>query len=348
MAVGYRIKGHHGDPANGRGTRRRRLAAQPSVRELVVGGLIALAVASGAYAKERSVPAVTVALSDSYILHSMITGRDYRVSVARPIGVPRNSLRKLPVVYVLDADELFGLTTDTARLLEDDGAVPPLLVVGIGYPIDSFAEAMGPRSTDFTPVTDRAFEQLVNELTGGKRHVTTGGAAAFLRFVREELIPFIAAHYSVNDADAAIVGHSLGGLFGLYVLFHEPTTFQRYVIGSPCLLCGDRDLFKLEASYARVHKDLVAHVYMDVGTGEADLRKILNLPPTMHAAEQRYLDAIGNPNSVALFRSFVRRLQNRHYPGLQLTAAVEPGEDHESLPPILVSRGLRAVYSGRR
>jgi hypothetical protein len=311
---------------------------------LAAGVLFVVAAASRAEAEGHAPPAATIPLSDSYILHSVNTNQDYRISVARPVGLPADSSRKLPAIYLLDADELFGLTADTARLLADAEDIPPLLVVGIGYRIKSFDEAMEPRSTDFTPVADRPYENLVAELTGNQRHVTTGGADAFLRFIRDELKPFIAARYSVDPADSGIVGHSLGGLFGLYALLHEPGTFQRYIIGSPCLLCGDDDLFKREAGYAATHKDLGARVYMDVGAQEADLRKILNIPPAMQAAEHRYLDATGNPDSVALFRRFVENLRSRHYPGLHLNAAVEGGEGHESMPPILITRGLRAVY----
>lgn len=293
-------------------------------------------------------PAATVPQSDAYLLHSRHTGRDYRISVARPLGAATAPGARVPVAYLLDADELFGVTADTARLLADDGEIPGLLVVGIGYPIRSFDEAMEPRSTDFTPVVDGPYERLVAELTGGQRRVTTGGAAAFLQFIREELKPFIAARYAVDPADTAIIGHSLGGLFGLYALFQSPGTFDRYVIGSPCLLCGDRDLPRREAAYAASHRDLRARLYMNVGADEADLRSILNVPAAQHAAEARYLSATGNPDSVALFRQFAAQLGDRRFPSLQLDAVIEAGEGHESLPPILISRGLRAVYAARR
>jgi uncharacterized protein len=309
--------------------------------------LLSLTAMGAAGADAAHPPPAVLPLTETYLLHSAASGRDYRISVALPIPAPITATQKLPVIYVLDADEIFGLAADTVRLFTDSGAIPAVLVVGVGYPIRSFEEAMEPRSTDFTPTVDRPYEQLVEELTGGKRRVVTGGAEAFLRFIREELKPFVATHYPADPTEATIVGHSLGGLFGLYVLLQEPDTFKRYLIGSPCLMCGNSDLFKREARYAAAHKDLTAQVYMDVGTEEADLRKILNIPPEMHAAERRYLDATGHPDSVALFRKFVQRLKSRHYPSLRLHTVIEAGEGHESVPPILVSRGLRALYAPR-
>jgi uncharacterized protein len=306
---------------------------------------LSLAFIGTAGANAARPPPVVLPLTESHLLHSAASGRDYRISVALPITEPVTATQKLPVIYVLDADEIFGLVTDTVRLFTDSGAIPAVLVVGIGYPIRSFDEAMEPRSADYTPVVDRPYEQLVEELTGGKRRVVTGGAQAFLKFIRAELKPFIASHYPADPTDAAIVGHSLGGLFGLYVLLQEPDTFKRYLIGSPCLMCGNSYLFKREAAYAATHKDLGARVYMDIGTEESDLHKILNIPPEMHAAEDRYLDATGHPDSVALFRKFTAQLKSRHYPSLRLHTVIEAGEGHESVPPILVSRGLRALFA---
>lgn len=294
-------------------------------------------------AEVADVRGAVLPLTETYIQHSVVSGRDYRISVARPLV--EQAAHKYPVVYVLDADELFGLATDTARLLEDDDEIPPVLVVGIGYPIRRFADAMEPRTTDFTVAVDKPYEQLVNDLTGGRRRVVTGGAPAFLRFIREELKPFIASHYPVDPNDATIVGHSLGGLFGLYVLFDSTDTFGRYVIGSPCLRCGDSDLIKREAQYARDHRDLDARLYMDIGSNEADIRRVLNIAPAMREAENRYLKAVGSSDGVAIFKEFTAHLRSRHYGGLHEHTVVEIGEGHASLPPILLSRGLRSVFS---
>jgi predicted alpha/beta superfamily hydrolase len=307
------------------------------------GVLCFLSAAAAVRAKDADVREAVLPLTETYIQHSAISGRDYRISVARPLV--EQAAQKYPVVYVLDADELFGLATETARLLEDDDEIPPVLVVGIGYPIRSFADAMGPRTTDFTVAVDKPYEQLVNDLTGGRRHVETGGAPAFLRFIREELKPFIASHYPVDPNDATIVGHSLGGLFGMYVLFDSTDTFSRYVIGSPCLRCGGSDLIKREGQYAGDHRDLAARLYMDIGSNEADIRRVLNIPPAMREAENRYLEAVGRPDGVAIFKEFTARLRSRHYRGLHEHTVVEIGEGHASLPPILLSRGLRSVFS---
>jgi uncharacterized protein (DUF885 family)/predicted alpha/beta superfamily hydrolase len=309
----------------------------------LLGALASLPAVALVYAEDIP-PAATIAATDTYVLHSANTGQDYKILVARPPDRVHGDSKELAVAYLLDADELFGLATDTAGRLTDGGELPPLLWVGITYAAGGNVER---RSLDFTPWVDRPYERLVSELLRPEHSVTTGGAASFLRFIREELKPFIAAHYPVNPADATLVGHSLAGSFGLYVLLHQPDTFARYIIGSPCLLCGEGDLFSRESAFAATHPALAARLYMDVGDKETDLRHILNLPPSMREAERRYLDAVGHPDTVALFRRFRARLQSHHYAGLHVSAVVERGESHESLPAIMLTRGLRFAYAAQ-
>jgi predicted alpha/beta superfamily hydrolase len=69
--------------------------------------------------------------------------------------------------------------------------------------------------------------------TGHLGEPGSGGAEDFLRFVREDLIPFMVSEYRADPADRCFMGSSLGGIFGLYSLFRHSDTFQRYIIGSP-------------------------------------------------------------------------------------------------------------------
>ena len=145
---------------------------------------------------------------------------------------------KYPVLYVLDADMLFGWVTALVREAASlravgyptAGFVPPnLIVVGIGYPMTVRRQpklAFSLRTRDQTPTKNPWDKEW-----GG----ISGGAKNFLRFIRDELMPCINSNYRTDPTDSTIVGHSLGGLFALYVLFHEPDTFRRYVASSPSL-----------------------------------------------------------------------------------------------------------------
>jgi predicted alpha/beta superfamily hydrolase len=159
-------------------------------------------------------------------IHSEVVGQDYALYIALPFGYGIEG-QTYPAVYVLSGDDHFGLTADTARLLRAGDEAPDLIVVGIGY---------GPEWNVHD--LERNVKRYVNDLT--PTSITTyaelGGAAKFLQFIGKELIPFVDANYQTDPEDRTIVGHSLGGLFGLYTLFHAPDTFNRYIVLSPSLV----------------------------------------------------------------------------------------------------------------
>src|SRR4051812_24625199 len=74
----------------------------------------------------------TILGSRSYALRSRHVDQTFQIDVARPVRRATEQDAALPVVYVLDGNSAFGLVTPTARLLQDDG-LPPTLIVGIGY-----------------------------------------------------------------------------------------------------------------------------------------------------------------------------------------------------------------------
>jgi predicted alpha/beta superfamily hydrolase len=147
----------------------------------------------------------------------------------------------------------------------------------------------------------------------------SGGADHFLRFIREELIPFVGAEYRVDPHDRCLWGDSLGGLFGLHVLFSQPDTFTRYILGSPWIDQDNHPVFQCEHVYAMQHTDLQVRVFMGVGS-------------------QEFAFVINNLVKLAGL------LQDRGYGGLELTMQIFEGESHVSVMPINLSKGIRAVY----
>ena len=107
--------------------------------------------------------------------------------------------------------------TDLTRVMTICGQFPDTIVVGIGYPVEEpLEEGLQQwgrlRARDLTPIVEEPNE------SGQSRQ--TGGAAEFLSFIQTELIPTIERDYRVDPANRVLAGHSFGGLFVLYVLFH--------------------------------------------------------------------------------------------------------------------------------
>lgn len=164
-----------------------------------------------------------IALSDEFIFHSQAVGDDFLIQVARPIPLgPPDPDARVAAVYVTDGYVMFGIASSAARTLPLEGLAETAYVVAIGYPTDNFLELGALRSRD-----------LVHERVEFVDPPFGGGGGAFETFLREELRPYIEAHYPVDPDRAILAGHSLGGLFAASVLSADPSAFAGYIIGSP-------------------------------------------------------------------------------------------------------------------
>jgi predicted alpha/beta superfamily hydrolase len=233
---------------------------------------------------------VTVLGSEMHMLDSRSTGRTYRITVSLPLGYsaaagedwPFNDLPdKWTTVYVLDGNWYSGLVTEIIRPMRLCDSTTDAIVVGIGYPEgddprEAFRVSLMRRCHDLTPVRDEATEKSMSATFS--RPVPNGDAAGFHQFIRDELIPFIEQTYRADSARRILVGHSFGGLFGLYGLFTTPDLFETLILGSPSVSYGGDFVFRQEEAYAQAHKALPARVYYFVGDLEveeiADIRRM--------------------------------------------------------------------------
>jgi predicted alpha/beta superfamily hydrolase len=260
-------------------------------------------------------------------IKSAFVDQEFRICIG-PGWYPKRGAQpfgKVPVIYVLDANiEVIG----AVRTMHFGGELPASLVVAIGYPVDT----TGPmRFRDLSPTNDAAMDKRF----GGV--IRTGGAAAFVHFIREELKPFIETNYPAGPSDATLVGGSLGGVFATYVLINATDTFQRYCIMSPALSYDDEVLFKQEEKYAASHKDLRAKVFISAGEREDE------------SGMAKYMGAASGPDAPKVTilepaERFARRLAGRGYPSLSLRFEVFAKETHGSIGGVAVSWGLRSLF----
>jgi predicted alpha/beta superfamily hydrolase len=61
-----------------------------------------------------------------------------------------------------------------------------------------------------------------------------GEAINFLKFIEEELIPYVESQYRVTNYKT-LIGHSYGGLFTIYALLNRPNLFSNYIAIDPSL-----------------------------------------------------------------------------------------------------------------
>ena len=255
----------------------------------------------------------TIRNSQVFEMESAAVGDTFKIYVRLPEGYTTEGSR-YPVLLALDGDAAFGLMADTLSLLEMEQRIPPTILVSPGYGI-SLLNEHHPRSRDYVPTEAEA------PTPSGEMTRLGGGAANFLRFLREELLPRIDADFHTDPQRRTFAGISFGGLFGTYTLFHQPDTFWRYVIASPSLWWDNRHAFSYLETYRA--DDLPTRVFFTVGQEEA-----------------------GEPiNMVADLRDFVTGLQKRAFPGLQMKH-VELYGGHVSSQPGAMVQGLSYLFEG--
>jgi predicted alpha/beta superfamily hydrolase len=261
---------------------------------------------------------VTVLGSEMHMTDSQHTGRTYRITVSLPLGYSsppgadwpfHNTPAKWPVVYVLDGNWYFGMVTDIIRPMAWCGSTTDAIVVGIGYPEDNdpmeaFRTSFTRRDHDLTPIRYEAVEKSMEQ--DHKRPVPNGDAGNFHKFIKDELVPFIEKEYRADPVRRILVGHSYGGLFGLFGLFETPDLFNTLIIGSPTLSYGNRFTFQQEEAYAKEHRKLPAKVYLYAAELEESLTDT-TLTDTLR---------------------FAAILQSRNYEGFSLVKHVFADQNH--------------------
>jgi predicted alpha/beta superfamily hydrolase len=182
---------------------------------------------------------VTANAPDRVPAHDTFTVASRSLGEARLINVytPRSyqgSTTSLPVLYMPDGgiDEDFPHVVNTVDSLIALAAIRPVIVVGIPNT---------QRRRDLTGPTRIARDSAIAP------HV--GGSAAFRRFIRDELMPAVDAHYRTTG-ERSIVGESLAGLFILETFLTEPAMFKHYIALDPSLWWNNSAL--LDAAPARL------------------------------------------------------------------------------------------------
>ena len=259
--------------------------------------LIALALASpiAASAGEPFVIGQTIEIE------SKVLGETRSLIISEPAsyGVGED---RYPVLIVLDGDTHFHHTTGLIDYLALSGHLPEMIVVAVPNT---------DRNRDLTPATSSK-EDLVNL----DKH---GGADTFLRFLGEELLPYIDNSYRTRD-QRILVGHSYGGLFVVNALITQPQLFQGYIAISPSLQWDQQGVVKRAEAFFDATPELNAALYVTAG----------NEGGTM----------LGG------VRKLAGVLEEKAPRNFRWDFAVMPNESHASVPLRSTYAGLEHIFAG--
>lgn len=255
----------------------------------------------------------TTSYSQSSIIDSSKLGLGHIISIKSryvkdetyliKIRLPANfetSGKKYPVLYLLDGDRSYGMTSDMAEWLHSTGEIEQFIIVGICY---------GENVTDRPRRQIRDFTLSHDSTRKKPEYANAGGAKEFQLFIQKELIPTLESRYPINEKKV-FIGFEYGALFGAFILTTSPKTFSDYVLISPLLLWDNKYIFKIEQAFASLHKNIEANVIVIYGLFDT-------------------IEEVIVPSN-----EFAESLQNRKYKDLTVSVRQYASETHYSVYPI--------------
>ncbi|MGA3007921.1 MAG: alpha/beta hydrolase-fold protein [Opitutaceae bacterium] len=240
--------------------------------------------------------------SPAFISRSDELDTDYAIYVR----APEASAGPWPALVFLDGDYAFDVAAKVYQALRESGAVPPAVVVGVGYG-HPFNHPGNRRGRDYTP-------------TAAAEEPASGGADRFLAFLTGSLWPELARRYPLDQEPSVLAGHSLSSLLALHVLFQPQPFFRRVLAGAPSIWWDNRSLLSLIKRFRDRQASLAAHLFLGVGTEET----------TSMLDDLSLLE---------------RQLAGRPFAGLKIDSVKFPGRDHYNVTPDLFSAGLRSFFN---
>lgn len=248
-------------------------------------------------------------VADVLVIHSKILGEDRKLFIYNPDNVGGNVLPAYPVLYLLEENDMPMVAGMVKYLSSYNEQLPAMLVVGI--------DGGGQRIRDLTP-THSLYDNMGKLDSDPQSWLQpSGGGDKFLRFVREEVIPFVEQRYRTAPF-RILAGHSVGGLTTIHALATQPDLFDAYLAVSPSLW-WDKG------------------AYLD--------RMIERLPKSPSAKE--FLFVADSPEAgpfPVYMKRFLNVLEARKARGFPWAHAYYPNETHGSIAAKAYYDGLRFLY----
>lgn len=294
------------------------------VRAMALGASLLLAACAG---EPPPPPQVELAGTAIHELPSTATGRRYQLWVNLPASYAQSDA-SYPVVFLTDANLWFPVVRNLGGLQSQRGQnIEEYILIGLTHDQDLSSPAS--RARDYTPTDPRLRADFGSGADPGEYLSDAYGEAATYRdYLETEVFPFVAANYRADMSRKVYLGHSYGGLFGAFVLATRPAMFQTYLLSSPSVWFDRQSILQL-AEQSAVPLPAETRVMMVAG-GYETIRP-----------EPRYYKTV---DIVVDMQAYAALLESR---GLAPVTLVMPDEDHFTVFPSLITRGLLWALPGR-
>jgi predicted alpha/beta superfamily hydrolase len=187
-----------------------------------------------------------IVIGKRILLPSKVFNTEMAISIYLPANYETSDV-KYPVLYDLNAFAYFIYCAGTVELLSRNIEMPEMIIVGLPNLQNGYVP---------TPYEERKAEPTAADLS--------------LKFFSEELMPFIDGNYRTAGFNL-LCGHSVGGLFTMYVLFTRPDLFSGYIASSPWFQNNDQYWLKQIDKMFQAGSLAGKFLFMDVGKKEQAL-----------------------------------------------------------------------------
>ncbi len=187
-------------------------------------------------------------------IDSAVLKEPRQVTIQLPKSYAARPDKTYPVIYRLDGAGNLPLLGSVLERLQEVNAAPEVIIVAIENT---------DRLRDLYPTVNQEPQGPVG---------SGGGAPQFLKFIKNELIPFIDKNYRTHDFKV-IAGASAGGVFVLYALQTEPQLFQAHVAYSPAVWWDFGATAKSTKAFIARTTSLDNYLYLNIGEESGVMRQ---------------------------------------------------------------------------
>lgn len=230
---------------------------------------------------------------------SKILENERNILVHLPDGYRRSRLRRYPILYMHDGQNVFDAATsysgvewgadETAHRLAAAGLIEPIIVVAV-------ANTGEDRIHEYAPTAGPVGDSIKKKSKGSLR--------SYGRFLVEELKPFIDRKYRTKqEAEfTGIGGSSLGGLATLALGLWFPDYFTRLAVMSPSVWWDNCAILRIVDAVDQKERPPLK-IWLDTGTGEEGWERTRELRDHLIARGWRldhdlaYMEADGSDHS---------------------------------------------------
>lgn len=253
-------------------------------------------------------------------LYSQILDESREIYVQLPANYSPEDNQNYPVVYIIDGEVLLPTAANVLDFYSG-GFMPEMVLIGISN--------RNNRMRDLTTSN-------IKTMYGRPFTEKNGEAENFIKFIEDELIPFVEDKYPVTNF-RTLIGHSYGGLFAIYSLINHPHLFANYIAIDPSLDWDNQTLLEQSKDALSTRSYTGKSLFVSLG-GQLDMQNPdITIDNVMEDSTEFTIFARSN----IAFSNLVRQNPNN---GLSFDWKFYPRDLHGTISFPSIMDGLIAVF----